>query len=79
MLLFSSDGESRENNISNRSTVSQLLLRALYRLILRVKGESFNLWTSTEAGRLPLNGVDSYHVFPRGYAVFNCDGAVRQI
>jgi hypothetical protein len=52
--------------ISIRSTVSQLLLRALFRLKLLIKWVSFNLWT-TEAGRSrrwpTLSGVDNHHVF----------------
>jgi hypothetical protein len=70
-FIYRRNGGSWQNNVSVRSTVSQLLLRALYCPILLVKWVSFNLWPSTEAGRvrrryLTLDGVDNYHVFARG-------------
>jgi hypothetical protein len=65
------NGGSWQNNVSIRSTVSQLFLGAPYCPMLLVKSVSFNLWSSTDAGRvrrryLTLNGEDNYHVFARG-------------
>jgi hypothetical protein len=52
------------NNITIRSTVSQFLLRTLYRLKLLFEWGLFSLWT-TEISRLrlwpTLSGVDNYH------------------
>jgi hypothetical protein len=55
------------NPISIRHTVSQFVLRALYRLILVIKWKVLDIWTSTG---------DNYHVFRGRRSVFNCDGAI---
>jgi hypothetical protein len=61
------DGELRQNNISVRSTLSELLLRAPYGLKLITKSKALDVCTCT---------VDNHYVFQRERAVFDCDGAI---
>jgi hypothetical protein len=61
------DGELRQNNISARSALSELLLRAPYGLKLITKSKALDVCTCT---------VDNNYVFQRERAVFDCDGAI---